>query len=132
VIVETEHGLSTAVQALLSGAGSTRYRERDLRRTNKACWDWIAKDHLAPSHDLTAPFFDFIAVAKGIAIFSFFTDQFEIYIVRVDDQDEVVRTVKSFAMSDVGPCRAYLTSVHGKATPDVVASRPVAHLWMES
>src|SRR5215472_4106322 len=94
VIVETEHGLSTAVQALLSEAGSTRYRARDLRRTNKACWDWIAKDHLAPSHDLTAPFSDFAVVAKGIAISSSYADQFESYIVRVDDQDDVIRPDK--------------------------------------
>jgi hypothetical protein len=122
MLAESAHQISAALQSAIAQAGCLKYSEPELRRATKKCLKglgWTPR-----------PFFNFV-IAEDVAIFQIFDDPFEFYIFPCDER-ELIRTFDFFAMREVGPCKEYLATRYGKTSPDIVAARSLAQLWMES
>jgi hypothetical protein len=124
--------LELRLQELLAAFGSTAATELAVRHATRECRNDMYADATAHGCSVGDPFVNFLVLEK-VAVFTFFTDPFEFYVLACDDARSLISGFESsgLAMEDIEGHKRILSETYGKHSPDLTVARPIAEYWME-
>ena len=116
------------LDALLAGAGCTRYSASEARADAQEVWRDVREDAVAHGESPEDPFFNFV-VAGSVGVFTFFEQSVAIYIV-VGEEQEFRRNFDRLAMADIASAKRVLARGFGKNAPDILIPASLATHWL--
>jgi hypothetical protein len=91
-------------------------------------WREIRRDCAAHGEPEDQPFCNWV-VTEGVCVFAFYTQEVELFVIRVDEQ-EFRRDFELLAMAQVRENRELLHRRFGRCSPDLVLDRQFCRAWL--